>query len=104
MDFGIALNLGGWAVIVIGALAFGVIAQFIGDTETGYEWLVDAVAVAIGAIVASEFVVDWRTIEPVWEGLALIPALAGGLVVGIVVEVATRLTTGGTYTHGAMHA
>jgi hypothetical protein len=33
----------------------------------------------------------------VWDGLALVPALIGGLVVGGVVEVATRYMTGGTY-------
>jgi hypothetical protein len=33
----------------------------------------------------------------VWDGLAIVPALIGGLVLGIVVEVATRYLTGGTY-------
>jgi hypothetical protein len=41
---------------------------------------------------------------PVVDGLALVPALAGGLVVGLVVEFATRYVTGGHYTHGAMSA
>jgi uncharacterized membrane protein YeaQ/YmgE (transglycosylase-associated protein family) len=97
MDFAIGLGLGGWVILIVGALAFGVIAQFVGETRTGYEWLVDAIAAGIGALFASEFIVAWRTFEPTWDGLALVPALLGGIVVGLVVEVATRYLTGGTY-------
>ena len=42
----------------------------------------DSVAAAIGALVASEFIVAWQALGPVVDGLALVPALAGGLVVG----------------------
>jgi hypothetical protein len=48
-------------------------------------------------VIASEFIISLRTFEPVWDGLALVPALIGGLVVGLVVEVATRYMTGGRY-------
>ena len=104
MEFTIALGVGGAALLIIGALAFGVVAQFIGETRTGYEWLVDAIAAGVGALVASEFIVAWQTAGPVWDGLAIVPALVGGLVVGLAVEVATRRVTGGHYTHGAMSA
>ncbi|NJD28601.1 MAG: hypothetical protein FIA92_09925 [Chloroflexi bacterium] len=104
MDLAITLGLGGWLLLIAGAIAFGVVAQFIGRAETGIEWLVDAIAAGIGALVASEFIVSWRTFEPVWDGLALVPALVGGLVVGIVVEVATRRITGGTYSGRSMAA
>ncbi|HEX5147764.1 MAG TPA: hypothetical protein VFW02_01695 [Candidatus Limnocylindrales bacterium] len=99
MELTIELGLGGGIVLIVGALVFGVVAQFIGETRTGYEWLVDAIAAGIGALVASEFIVGWQAFEPVWDGLALVPALIGGLVAGLVVEVATRYMTGGTY-HG----
>ena len=104
MEFAITLGVGGWIVLIAGALVFGGIAQVVGQTRTGYEWLIDAIAAAIGALVASEFIVAWQTIEPVYDGLALIPALFGGLVVGLVVEVATRFTTGGTYSGRAISA
>jgi len=97
MEFAIELGIGGWVVLIVGALLFGVIAQFVGETKTGYEWAVDAIAAAIGALAASEFVIAWQAFEPVWDGLALVPALVGGLVVGIVVELITRLGTGGRY-------
>jgi uncharacterized membrane protein YeaQ/YmgE (transglycosylase-associated protein family) len=97
MEFAIGLGLGGWIVLIVGALVFGGVAQVIGETRTGFEWLVDAIAAGIGALVASEFIVAWRTFEPTWDGLALVPALLGGIVVGLVAEVATRYMTGGTY-------
>ena len=97
MEFVIAMGIGGAAVLIVGAVIFGVVAQFVGQTRTGYEWFVDAIGAGTGALVASEFIVGWQAIAPVFDGLALLPALIGGLVVGLVVEVATRLLTGGTY-------
>jgi uncharacterized membrane protein YeaQ/YmgE (transglycosylase-associated protein family) len=98
MELAITLGFGGWLVLLAGALLFGVIAQFIGDVRTGYEWLADGIAAAIGAVIASEFIISLQTFEPVWDGLAIVPALVGGLVLGLVVEVATRYLTGGHYT------
>ena len=104
MELGITLGILGWAILIVGSLVFGAIAQFVGETRTGYEWLGDAIAAGIGALVASEFIVAWQALGPVVDGLAIVPALVGGLAVGLVVEVATRLLTGGHYTHGAMSA
>jgi hypothetical protein len=98
MELAISLGIGGWLALFAGAILFGVVAQFIGEARTGYEWFVDAIAAALGAIVASEFIISARTFEPVWDGLAIVPALVGGLVIGLVVEVATRYMTGGRYT------
>ena len=104
MELSIVLGFGGWLVLIAGALLFGVAAQLIGETRTGYEWLVDGIAAFVGGLVASEFILAWQAAGPVFDGLALVPALIGGLAVGIVVEVATRYLTGGHYTHGAMSA
>jgi hypothetical protein len=98
MELAIALGIGGWLVLLAGALLFGVVAQFVGETRTGYEWLVDGIAAALGALIASEFIIALQTFEPVWDGLALVPALIGGIALGLVVEVATRYMTGGRYT------
>jgi uncharacterized membrane protein YeaQ/YmgE (transglycosylase-associated protein family) len=97
MELAITLGLWGWIAVIAGALLFGVLAQFIGETRTGYEWLIDAIAAGTGAIVASEFIVAWQSYGPMFDGLAIVPALVGGLVVGGIVEVATRLLTGGRY-------
>ena len=104
MEFNIALGLGAWLLLAVGAILFGVVAQSIGEARSGYEWVLGSVAAGFGAIAASEFIVAWRTFEPVWDGLALIPAVVGALVVGVVVDVATRYLTGGTYTSRPMSA
>lgn len=105
MELAITLGLGGSFLLVAGALLFGVVAQFIGEARTGYEWLVDAIAAGIGALIGSEFIIAMQAYGPVWDGLALVPALVGGFIVGVIVELATRYSTGGTYTaHRPMSA
>ena len=104
MEWTIALGLGGWVVLVAGALIFGAAMQLIGETRTGFEWLTDAIAAGVGALFASEFISAFQETGPVFDGLALVPALVGGLVLGLIVEVATRFLTGGSYTHGAASA
>jgi len=98
MELALDMGIGGWLVLLAGALLFGIVAQFIGEARTGYEWLADAIAAAVGAVVASEFIISARIFEPVWDGLAIVPALVGGLVLGVIVEVITRYLTGGRYT------
>jgi uncharacterized membrane protein YeaQ/YmgE (transglycosylase-associated protein family) len=98
MELAISLGLGGWLVLIAGALVFGVIAQFIGETKTGYEWVIDAIAAFAGGLIASEFVISFRAYEPVFDDLALVPAILGGLALGVIVEMATRFMTGGRYT------
>jgi hypothetical protein len=93
------LGLGGWILLIFGALVFGGAAQVIGEARTGAEWLVDAIAFGIGALIGSEFIVATQAYGPVWDGLALVPALVGGLIVGVIVELATRYITHGTYAH-----
>ncbi len=100
----LSLGIGGALVIVLASLVFGVVAQFIGEARTGLEWVVDAIAFGIGALVASEFIVAWQAAGPVWDGLALAPALLGGAVLGVIVEVVTRMATGGSYTGHHMAA
>ncbi len=98
MDLSIDMGVWGAVLLIVGALVIGVAAQFIGTVKTNYHWIIVAVAALVGGLITSEFVVDWRTFEPVWEGLALVPALIGGLVFGIVADVIARFATGGSYT------
>jgi uncharacterized membrane protein YeaQ/YmgE (transglycosylase-associated protein family) len=104
MELNIALGLAGWLVLIVGAALFGIAAQFVGDARNDYEWAVDGIAAGLGALVASEFIVAWQATGPVFDGLAIVPALVGGLVVGLVVAVATRYLTHGHTTHGATSA
>ena len=97
MEFSFDIGILGALVLAFGALALGVALQLLGSYEQGYEWLVTGVAAFIGGFVASEFIVGWQAWEPVFDGLALIPALIGAIVVGVPVAVVTRLSTGGSY-------
>jgi hypothetical protein len=49
--------------------------------------------------VCSEFIIDLRTFSPVWDDLALVPALIGGLVVATIVGVVVRYGMGGSLLH-----
>jgi uncharacterized membrane protein YeaQ/YmgE (transglycosylase-associated protein family) len=98
MEFSIDMTAWGAVILVVGALVIGVLSQFIGDAHTPFQWVIVAVAALVGGLVASEFITGWRAFEPVWEGLALLPALVGGLVVGVIADVITRFATGGSYT------
>jgi uncharacterized membrane protein YeaQ/YmgE (transglycosylase-associated protein family) len=105
MEFTVSLGFGAWIVLILGSLIFGIAIQLIGRADFGYEWVVTAVATFIGAVVASEFIVGLRDFQPVLDGLALIPALVGGLALGLVAAIATRLVTGGSFTpHAASGA
>ncbi len=104
MEFGISLAIGGWILLIAASIVFGVVAQFVGETRTGFEWLIDAIAFGVGALIASEFIVAWQSFGPMFDGLAIVPALIGGLVLGLVVELTTRFLTGGTYSGRPMSA
>ena len=97
MEFSISLGLAGWAVLLIGAVVVGVAAQLFGEVRFGYEWIITAIAAAIGAVILSEFVTGFRTFEPVWDGLALVPAAVGGVVLGLVAATVTRYATEGSF-------
>jgi uncharacterized membrane protein YeaQ/YmgE (transglycosylase-associated protein family) len=84
-------------VLLIGGVGIGVISQYIGRTEIGYEWVFAAVGAIVGAWLGSESFGTVSTWGPALDGLYLLPALIGGLVVGGLVDGATRLFTGGSY-------
>jgi hypothetical protein len=91
MDFAFDITALGMAVLVIGALVYGVALNLYGEyNPLAYGWVLTSVATFLGAFIASEYV-GLDTFAPTWEGLALWPALVGGLVAGGVVEVIIRL-------------
>jgi uncharacterized membrane protein YeaQ/YmgE (transglycosylase-associated protein family) len=94
-DIGIyaAISLG------VGAVVLGVVLQLIGDVRFGFEWVITAVAAFAGGFVCTEWITAFRTVEPVWDSMAIIPAAGGALVVGVVVDAIIRFTTHGSYTH-----
>ncbi len=102
------LELFGWDVgmstvaaigLVAGAVILGALPLFIGEPRTGYEWLISAAAVLVGGWLGSEAFGGLSTFGPVWEGLYIVPALVGGVVLGAAVDAAARYLTGGSYVH-----
>jgi ABC-type antimicrobial peptide transport system permease subunit len=58
-------------VLVLGALVFGAIAQYIGRTTIGYEWIFTAAAALVGGWLGSEaFGTD--VVARLWTGGAYI--------------------------------
>jgi hypothetical protein len=89
------MGLGAFAVVVVAALIFGVLVQLYFRPKTGYEWLIVGVGASIGAWLASELTwTQWFTgltdLGPQFDGLLIIPAVIGGLVLGAVTEVVAR--------------
>jgi hypothetical protein len=93
------VDMGAWGALLLlaGAAVIGLAAQLIGDVRFGYHWAVVGIFALLGGLAASEFIVDWRTFAPVWDGLAILPALLGALVVGIVADAIARYGAGGSY-------
>jgi hypothetical protein len=105
MDFAITMGWAGIALIVAGALVIGVGIELYSESASAFEWVATAIAALIGAVVASEFIVGLRDFGPVWDGVALVPALAGGLIVGLGTAFVMRLVGNRSYTaHGPGHA
>ncbi len=100
MDLTYEMGVGALSLVTAGALVLGVALQLIGDARFEHEWLLTALGAFTGAMVGSEMIVAFQSAGPVWDGLALVPALAGGLVGGVGVALVVRFVTGGTYLHG----
>jgi uncharacterized membrane protein YeaQ/YmgE (transglycosylase-associated protein family) len=94
----------GWIIVIAGALAAGVIAQLLVKArDLPFRWIASAIAAFIGAVFASEWLLPSAT--PQFEGIALWPAILGGLAVGGIVDLAavsySRTRMHGGQGHGA---
>ncbi len=79
------MTLLGWVILIAGSIAFAAVAQLlIRAEELPYRWVATAIAAFVGAYVTSEGFYQGYT--PEVEGFALLPAIAGGLVVGLIVD------------------
>jgi hypothetical protein len=81
-----------YSAIILGALVFGAVVQVYFTPKSAYEWLVTAIGAGIGAWFVSELTWSATNINvgPTWEGLLVIPAAIGGLVLGALFEVVAR--------------
>jgi hypothetical protein len=88
------MTLIAYAAVIIAALVLGVVVQTFLSPKTPYEWSITAVGAALGAWLASEITwTQWfsgSNLGPTWEGLLVVPAVLGGLVLGAIFEVVAR--------------
>ena len=99
MDLSFDITALGIVVLAVASAGYGLGLALLGDVRVGYEWLLTAGATFVGAFVASEYLA-LQSFAPVWEGVAVVPAVIGGLLAGFVVDVLTRYMSGGSLTHG----
>lgn len=97
--FGWNVGMSGFAVIVLiaGAVVLGAVPLFIGSARTGYEWLFSSVGVLVGGWLGSEAFGGLSTFGPAYDGLYLLPALVGGVILGGLVDIAVRYVNAGSY-------
>jgi hypothetical protein len=93
----VGMSLMAAMILTFGALVVGVALQFIGDVRVGYEFAFTSIASLIGGYLGSEAFGTLSTTGPAIGGLYVVPAIIGGLVVGFVVDAATRYVTDGSY-------
>lgn len=84
-----------FSLVVIG-LVIGFAVQLLGKSKIRYEWLIVAVAITFGGYFASESfpgstvfedIKDWG---PAFDGLHVIPAAIGAIILGVVADLGMR--------------
>lgn len=86
-------------LLIVGAVVIGVGAQLVGEVRIGWEFAVTGVAALVGGYLGSEAFGTLSAWGPAYDGLFIVPALIGALVLGIVVDAVTRYMTEGSYVH-----
>ncbi len=87
------------ATIVIVAILAGVLVQRVTSAPFRWEWLNVAVGAAFGALFFSETIpassanLGIREWGPQWDGLFVIPAIFGAVLIGLILDVAMRSET-----------
>jgi hypothetical protein len=99
VDLSFDITALGIVALALLSVLYGLALTFIGEVRVGYEWLITSLAAFIGGFVASEYLAV-QSFEPVWEGIALVPAIVGGLVAGLAIDLLARYLSGGSLTHG----
>lgn len=95
------VGMSGWAVVALlaGAVIIGIVLQYVGDVTVGYEWSIAALAAIVGGWLGSEALGALSTWGLLWEGMYVVPAFIGAVVLGFVVDLAVRFVTGGSLVH-----
>jgi fluoride ion exporter CrcB/FEX len=93
------MGIGAFAVVIVAALVLGFLVQMFLKPKTPYEWLITGVGAGVGGWLASEITwTQWfaglTELGPQFDGLLIIPAVIGGLVIGAIFEGLARVVEG----------
>jgi hypothetical protein len=77
-------------LVIVVAIVLGIVVQLAGVTRSGYDGLITGIAVVGGAIIAGQWLGSSSTWGPQFDGLYLLPALIGGVVLGAIANLAVR--------------
>lgn len=78
------------ALIIVVGIVLGVVVQLTSVVGSGYDWLITGIAVVGGAIIAGQWLGSLSAWGPQFDGLYLLPALIGGVVLGAIADLAVR--------------
>ena len=78
--------------LLVAAVIVGVAGQYIGEHRRSWEWLAAGVAALIGGYPASQYIGPAASFGWQWEGLWIIPAAIGAVVLAAIVGVLVRQT------------
>ena len=97
LGFEIGMTWLGVAALAIGAIVLGIVGQWFGTVGTRFEWVPDAIAAFVGGFIASEALGSLSTWGWQWEGIYVVPALIGAIVLTVLVDAVVRWGTGGSF-------
>jgi hypothetical protein len=85
------------ALVALGALVIGMVSMVIGEVTHGWHWAVVAIGAFVGGWLGSEAFGTLSTWGYEFEGLYVVPAIIGGLVLGFVADAVLRIATKSSY-------
>ena len=93
------VGMNGWEALLLiaGAAVIAAVLQNVGRPGFGYEWVFTFIAAVAGGWLGSEAFANLSTWGPAIQGLYLVPALIGAVVLGVLVDAAVRYISSGSY-------
>jgi uncharacterized membrane protein YeaQ/YmgE (transglycosylase-associated protein family) len=99
INWDVGMSALAFALLIVGAVVLGAIPQFVGEPRIGYEFVFPMIGAAVGGWLGSEAFGEFSTWGPEFEGLFILPALIGAVVLGAIVDAVVRYVSGGSYVH-----
>ncbi len=86
------MGIGAFILLIVAALVLGFVVQMVGTPRFSYDWVLAAVGGAVGAFVAGQYLGVLTNWGPLYDGIFLLPAALGAIILAAAVEAVVRLT------------